>query len=600
MPVLENLTTVQTMYESAIDNLATLTTAIVVPDPQATVAGLTAVASVTGTQVAGAVTMEAQTVTDLSAPADIAGSSEFPTFDVAAPVLDIPNDVLPAMPADPGDAPVISDSTAPLTVTVPTVADLTLQELSLPAAPELVQPTFSQVAPVFSATLPTISLDFDRTPYQSSLADTLRSVLVASLTAATGLPSEAESAAFNLLDEEEKYAIRLKVDAILSESGKRGFHKIVTAFKASQMLNEYALAKTDISRKLAIKQMEIEQGNIEQAIQDIIALDTRYFQEVSERANRLLEAAKYTNDAAYKLFTVEAEVYNDKVSRYEADVVVYEAEVQVVRAIAEKYKAQIEGVTAQAEGNTVLAEYYTAQIAYLSTAVDKYRAEMEARAAGLQIDKARLEGYAASISGFQARIEGKTAEFAAYIAEVESVKAEADAQVAIAMAAAQQAEGQKVIAQEAAAVASVNFEARKAVAEMNVRQHEAAKIEAEAAAIYVKTASAENKVEAERIQAETLQKVAAIEKIIQENKRDIIAADMEQKKIIEDEEKATQLAINAMGLASATQLSANEMNARLTEAAALSERWHTGYNTTNSQEHLNAAQRISALSVKYG
>lgn len=532
------------------------------------------------------------TVTDGVAPAPITvDTSTAPTFNVPEPILNIPTDPLPAVGEAPSTVPVISDFALD-DPTLPTVDSISLATMSLPTSPDVVIPLFGGVAPTINAELPTTELEFAEEAYQSALADSLRTALLATLTGPSGYSTDAETALFDLSTEEEQYKLRAEVEAILDGAGERGFHRLDggTGFAAALRMNEYAAARNDVSRKIAAKQMELEQANIEAAITDIIALEGRYMQAHSEMANRALDAAKYVNEAALKVYNLQIEHYNAAVDKYRADVEVYKAQIEGVKATVKVYEAEIEGVAAVAEGNSILAAYYAAQIDYLQTAAKKYQATMEGRAAHLKVQKAQLQGYGAAIEGFAATIEGRTAEITAYLAQVEAVKAEALAAMSLAQAAAERAQTDKIVADELAAVAEVNYSRRKAVAAMNELQHESARVAVERALIAVTAGAAAQRLQADKVRSETVDKVADIEKATTEAKRAEAQSHATMRRSVLDAGRDFARQLNSVELAAARDIAQAEQSARVAAARALQERYHKTFAEDRHQEHLDPAR----------
>lgn len=339
-----------------------------------------------------------------------------------------------------GSAPPLPTDSSPTAPTIDTAIPFpTEPTLNFPAPPSLLSintyqfdgvtiPSFNETVPVMNIAEPSIMPYIPGSGYTSSLLTKVVAVLDERLNGGTGLPPEVEQAIWDRGRERE---VAQLADSIAElermEALGYAFPPGVYLDARLKLTNEYAAKSYGHSREVMIKQAELEQANIRQALQDSISLESKLIDAYNMTEQRVLEGAKYATQAGVSIYNAKVEAYKAYVDTYRVKAAIYEAQIKGEMAKVEAYKAEVEAERAKAEVNTALVQQYKTQIDAAMSMVELYKAELMAVQTKAEIEKLKIEIYGEEVKAFASKIGAYTAQVEGYRA---SVQAEATKQEA--------------------------------------------------------------------------------------------------------------------------------------------------------------------------
>lgn len=372
-------------------------------------------------------------------------------FSEAIPDIQISEFTEPMPSPDFGVAPTLNYGTAP---TMPEVSEITLPDA--PTIDTVPVPTFLALETVtFSGvdlredwlenleTVPTLEVlepapySYSRGPdYVSQLLTSLKGKLDARLQGGTGLAPAVEQAIWDRARDREANTALANQNEVLRQSGGLGFRLpsgIITA-QIREAQQDYYNKVSDLSREIAVKQADMEQTNLKEAIEQGVALEQQLM-DYSHKLERLtFEAAKYAADNAIELHNAKVEAFKALLSGYETYAATYKIIIEGQLSKVEVFKAQLEAERSKAQINESLVKRYQAQIEAQMAYVEIYRARVDASKTLVQIEEAKISAGAEQIRAYTAQVNAETAKVEAYKAKVQAGAVEVEAYAAKAKA----------------------------------------------------------------------------------------------------------------------------------------------------------------------
>ena len=233
---------------------------------------------------------------------------------------------------------------------------------SLPSAPTM--PTIVYNAPTapadFVDVAPSVTTidDFGIDPPSSSaLLTSLQTTMLSRLAGGTGLNPSVEAAIWNRSRDRETALAQANEDDIIRTSEAMGF-MIPTGAMIDQMRmaqQNYYDKVSELSRDIAVKQAELEQSNLKDAVAAGTALE-----------GEIIQIYKTEADVYGVTVTAKAEVAKLGMARYESLIRAYEASVGAYKSKVDAERSRIEALTAQS--TTLLDGYKAGAQAIESTA----------------------------------------------------------------------------------------------------------------------------------------------------------------------------------------------------------------------------------------
>ena len=334
-------------------------------------------------------------------------------------------------------APTITIGTTP---TIPTVGEIALPaapSVSMPSAPSMLAlsiPTFGGVdlhedwltkfdnIPTLSLVAPTPYTYSPGPEYASTLLSSLQTVLTSRLAGGTGLNPAVEQAIWDRARSRETQTALGNEADILRTSESLGFQLppgvIAAQIRAAQQ--DYYDKLSTLSRDVAIKQADLEQENLKQAIDEGIRLEGQLIDYSYKLEQLTFESAKTLAENAVQIYNAQVEQYKALLGVYgiysEAHKTIISAELSKV----EVFKALIDAERAKADVNRVLVEQYKAEIEARMATVEVYKAQMEGAKALVEIEGLKISAAGEQIKAYVAQINAETAKVEVYKAGVEA------------------------------------------------------------------------------------------------------------------------------------------------------------------------------------
>lgn len=356
-----------------------------------------------------------------------------------------------------GSAPAAFTAPAPTSPGINLAFDYPDLAVELPAPPALLSisvapfdginlPTIDFELPVLTAVAPSIREYVPGAFYTSALLSAVQASLLDRVAnGGTGLSPDVENAIWDRGREREyRQGADARDDLERMEELGYAFPPGVFLDAQLKLQTEQAAAIAGHSREVMIKQAELEQSNVNNALQQAVALEGQLMTYTNAVEQRLFDATKYATEAGVAIYNAQVQAYSTYVDAYRAKVQIYEAQVRAELANVEAYKASIEAEQVKAQVNTALVEQYKVQADVALANVEIFKAQIGAIQTKAEIEKAKVEifgeqvrAYVARINAYTAGVEGYRASIEAESTKQQAYKSQVDAYAARVNAAAQ-------------------------------------------------------------------------------------------------------------------------------------------------------------------
>ena len=347
------------------------------------------------------------------------------TFTDAAPVIAFPS------------APTVSYGAVPA---VPSVG-----AISLPAAPALVMPDAPNFLAINAVSFGGVDLHEDwltrledvptltlasPTPYSyvagpeyaSSLLDNLKSRLMERMSGGTGLSPAVEQALWDRARSRETTTALANQAEIMRTSEAMGY-PLPSGLLAAQMRQaqkDYYDKLSGLSRDIAIKQADLEQENMRQAIAAGMQLEGQLIDYSYKMEAMAFEASKTAAEMALQAYNAAIERFKALLQGYQTYASAYKTIIDGQMAKVEVYKAQLQGEEIKGQINASLVAQYKASIEAGMAQVEIYRAQVSAAQTLVQLEQAKIGAAGEQIRAYVAQVNAETAKVEAYKASVEA------------------------------------------------------------------------------------------------------------------------------------------------------------------------------------
>jgi hypothetical protein len=367
-------------------------------------------------------------------------------FDGTPPVLNFGTAPLPDYGPTPPAPPINTDfpfPDDPVIVFPPPPALLSIQTYPFDG---VTIPDFTDDLQPLQIADPTIYQYTPGTGFTSSLLTKVLSVLEQRMNGGTGLPPAVEQAIWDRGREREARQLAdNQMDLERMESLGYAFPPGVWLDARLKLLNEYQAQSAGFSREVMIKQAELEQQNIRDAIQQSIVIESKLIDQYNMIEQRIFEAAKYMTNAAIETYNAKVKAYAAYCDAYKTKAAIYDAQIKGLLAKVEVYKTEIQAEEIKAQINTALVQQYKAQIDAQMALVEIFKAELSAIQTKASIEKLKIEvygeqikafvgtvnAYSAEVDGYKAAVGAEETKMQAYKATVDAYAAEVGAQVKV-------------------------------------------------------------------------------------------------------------------------------------------------------------------------
>lgn len=346
---------------------------------------------------------------------------EVPSFDGAAPALDLP--VLPSvtMPVEPGSAPSFNAPQIPDAPTTTLPVAPTFDTITFPEPPAISVETFDRSLVTGDIIIPSTEFVWAEEAYQSDLLDEVKAKLLSDLTDGSyGIETTDEVRIWSRARDRLAQESAEQFDKTIREHAALGWPKPSGALaKDIERIRQSVYNKnSELNNEVAVKRAELFNETRKFTIEQVRQLENMLLQYHGSVQERALNAAKVTVEMSLALFDASVKKYNYDLEVYKVEASVFEAKIRAMLARAEIFRAQISAVEAQVGVQRNQVEVYRAQLAGVESVVSIYKTRMDAANVQATIERTRLDGFRAQVEAFVAQVQAKVAEFNLYEAKI--------------------------------------------------------------------------------------------------------------------------------------------------------------------------------------
>ncbi|OAD83918.1 hypothetical protein ATN89_12140 [Comamonas thiooxydans] len=353
-------------------------------------------------------------------------------FDLQPPTMDFgaaPDLVIGQAPALPQmrevaipDAPDVSLPDAPefLSLTTHSFGGVNLHEDWLARLDDVPELQLLEPAP----------FEFKRAPgYASELMGNLKAILAARIQGGTGLSPVVEQAIWDRSRDRETQIALAREREVMRGAEALGF-PLPSGGLAGQLADarrEYHDKLSGLARDIAIKQAELEQSNVKDAITQGLALEGQLMDQALQLDRLSFDAAKAAADHSIAAHNAALERFKALLDGYRTYAMAYETVIKAEMNKVEVYKALLQAEQTKADINQSLVARYKAEIDGRMAAVEIYKARVQAAQTLVGLEQTRIQAGGEQIRAFVATINAETSKVELYKARAQAEATKQDA-----------------------------------------------------------------------------------------------------------------------------------------------------------------------------
>lgn len=323
----------------------------------------------------------------------------------------------------PGDAPTVVAPDMPVPPDYVLPAPPSLAALQMPDLPALDVPVFAATVPALNIPFPDENFSFTPQAYADSLLDQTKSVLSAMMSGDFVLPTAAVEAIRARAQTAAFIEEGRLVDQAYNEIAARGFNE-----EPNGLLNQRVTIARDTALKMRaeanrdvyIQDQTVAKENLREAVRSGIQLEGSLIQLRISETQLQFDAAKYALDVAIQVFQARISLYNASLQGFTAEAAVFRDRISALQAQAQAYLAEMEGVRAQGELNMQQVSLYNAQLEGVRTMVGVYTAQIQAAEVQSRVSLAAVQAYGAKVQAFGAEVSAQNAQWMGYKTQVDA------------------------------------------------------------------------------------------------------------------------------------------------------------------------------------
>ncbi|WP_314972818.1 hypothetical protein [Comamonas testosteroni] len=353
-------------------------------------------------------------------------------FDLQPPAMDFgaaPNLVIGQAPALPQmrevaipDAPDVSlpDAPAFLSLTTHSFGGVNLHEDWLARLDDVPELQLLEPAP----------FEFKRAPgYASELMGNLKAILAARIQGGTGLSPVVEQAIWDRSRDRETQIALAREREVMRGAEALGFPlpSGVLAGQLADARREYHDKLSGLARDIAIKQAELEQSNVKDAITQGLALEGQLMDQALQLDRLSFDAAKTAADHSIAAHNAALERFKALLDGYRTYAMAYETVIKAEMNKVEVYKALLQAEQTKADINQSLVARYKAEIDGRMASVEIYKARVQAAQTLVGLEQTRIQAGGEQIRAFVATINAETSKVELYKARAQAEATKQDA-----------------------------------------------------------------------------------------------------------------------------------------------------------------------------
>lgn len=353
-------------------------------------------------------------------------------FDLQPPAMDFgaaPDLVIGQAPALPQmrevaipDAPDVSLPDAPefLSLTTHSFGGVNLHEDWLARLDDVPELQLLEPAP----------FEFKRAPgYASELMGNLKAILATRIQGGTGLSPVVEQAIWDRSRDRETQIALAREREVMRGAEALGFPlpSGVLAGQLADARREYHDKLSGLARDIAIKQAELEQSNVKDAITQGLALEGQLMDQALQLDRLSFDAAKAAADHSIAAHNAALERFKALLDGYRTYAMAYETVIKAEMNKVEVYKALLQAEQTKADINQSLVARYKAEIDGRMAAVEIYKARVQAAQTLVGLEQTRIQAGGEQIRAFVATINAETSKVELYKARAQAEATKQDA-----------------------------------------------------------------------------------------------------------------------------------------------------------------------------
>lgn len=298
----------------------------------------------------------------------------------------------------------------------------TLRDLDLPDAPTLTFTSFAGSRPQIAIEAPLQTFAFTPEQYTSDLLDRVKQRVGGMLDGGTGLPAAVAQAlrdrAWDGVETQEARAVQKATE----EFAARGFSEPngLLVQRLAEVRQNNQNQRNALSRDVYIKDADLTIQNLQFAVTQGIALESRLMQDHADYMRLGLAAAQAAQDVAIKVFDARVELANVALKIYETDAAVWRENLQAELIKLQQYKAELEAAQVKGSLNEQAVKIYNARIDAIRSLAAAYHADVQAATAVADQNKTVVEARRAEIQAYGERVDAYKTEWDAYASKLQS------------------------------------------------------------------------------------------------------------------------------------------------------------------------------------
>lgn len=299
--------------------------------------------------------------------------------------------------------------------------------INIPIEPTITIPSFTAILPdVSSISPPNLTFTWAaESPYSDTLLTALKTELLSRIqNGGTGLNPVVEQAIYDRARDRDRRDSLTAEDEVLRAQTARGWSRPSgSAFAALEEVVQKSQDKiSELNREIMIKQADLEQKNIEFAIQTTLALEQSLIQENNNIMERAFKARQFVQQVAVDIYNAQVAQLNLELEAYKAFAVAYELQLRAELSKVEIFKAEIEAQGLISQINQDDLKLYLGQVDGIKASAEIYNIIVSSINTQINAENLKLELFKSQIQSYTARNEAERVKLEVYS---EDIKAEA-------------------------------------------------------------------------------------------------------------------------------------------------------------------------------
>lgn len=264
--------------------------------------------------------------------------------------------------------------------------------------------------------------------YGSQLLENLKATLNARINGGTGLaPSVEQQIWARGQDRETQLALAREME-IKRNAEAQGF-PLPSGVMVGQLADarrEYYDKLSGLSRDVMIKQAELEQQNVQHALQTALQLESQLMEHHHKWETLLFQSAKAMADSSIAIYNAGIDQYKALLAGYQAFSAAYDTLIKAELAKVEVFKALLQAEQVKADINKSLVDRFKVEIDARMSAVEIYKARVQAAQTLVEMERTRIQAGGEQIKAFVATVNAEQAKSELYKVQISAEGTKAD------------------------------------------------------------------------------------------------------------------------------------------------------------------------------